>query len=427
MPANPSWKTSPRGWHSGCSVCRRCGRPRRSSWRATGSAEMFSSAASRSRCTTRSIANIPIICSICSRPMPSAGRSWCRTATIMSGSCRCGRSMKRAKFLPGSWARWTIGADSTFTCMIIWLSRRDGGRSRHRAFRQASSWRAKARWRSGRRMFSNRFTCGDGLRGRAEAVKEAKRMGNATAELIAGQGDPKEREHYVTIHPRSDRAHLLRVAEALLFAASEPVTSEALAQSLPDGTDVQGLLEELQRHYAGRGVNVVQVAGKWTIRTAGDLSFLLRREAAEQKRLSRAALETLAIVAYHQPVTRAEIEDIRGVAISKGTLDTLMEVGWVKMRGRKRTPGRPVTYGTTESFLRHFGLNELLDLPGLLELKGAGLLDANLPPDFDIPQPRIGGDLAEDEEPLDDPADEQGALEMDLPEEGEDPDAPRKS
>jgi segregation and condensation protein B len=153
----------------------------------------------------------------------------------------------------------------------------------------------------------------------------------------------------------------------------------------------------------------------------------LRREASEQKRLSRAALETLAIVAYHQPVTRAEIEDIRGVAISKGTLDTLMEVGWVKMRGRKRTPGRPVTYGTTESFLRHFGLNELLDLPGLLELKGAGLLDANLPPDFDIPQPRIGDDLAEDEEPLDDPADEQAALEMDLPDEDSgDPGTPKK-
>jgi segregation and condensation protein B len=253
-------------------------------------------------------------------------------------------------------------------------------------------------------------------------------MANATAEIMAGQGESKQREHYVTIHPRSDSAHLLRVIEALLFAASEPVTSEALAQSLPEGTDVQGLLEELQRHYGGRGVNVVQVAGKWTIRTAGDLSFLLRREASEQKRLSRAALETLAIVAYHQPVTRAEIEDIRGVAISKGTLDTLMEVGWVKMRGRKRTPGRPVTYGTTESFLRHFGLNELLDLPGLLELKGAGLLDANLPPDFDVPQPRIGDDLAEDEEPLDDPADEQAALEMDLPEEDSgDPDTSRKS
>jgi segregation and condensation protein B len=257
-------------------------------------------------------------------------------------------------------------------------------------------------------------------------MKEAKRMANAMAEIMAGHGESKQREHYVMIHPRSDRAHLLRVIEALLFAASEPVTSEVLAQSLPEGADVKGLLEELQRHYAGRGVNVVQVAGKWTIRTAGDLSFLLRREASEQKRLSRAALETLAIVAYHQPVTRAEIEDIRGVAISKGTLDTLMEIGWVKMRGRKRTPGRPVTYGTTESFLRHFGLNELLDLPGLLELKGAGLLDANLPPDFDVPQPRIGDDLAEDEDPLDDPSDEQTALEMDLPEEAsEDPDAPK--
>jgi segregation and condensation protein B len=251
-------------------------------------------------------------------------------------------------------------------------------------------------------------------------------MANATAETMAGPGESKQREHYVTIHPRSDRAHLLRVIEALLFAASEPVTSEALAQSLPEGADIRGLLEELQRHYAGRGVNVAQVAGKWTIRTAGDLSFLLRREASEQKRLSRAALETLAIVAYHQPVTRAEIEDIRGVAISKGTLDTLMEVGWVKMRGRKRTPGRPVTYGTTESFLRHFGLNELLDLPGLLELKGAGLLDANLPPDFDVPQPRIGDELAEDEDPLEDASDEQAALEMDLPEEGEEPETPKQ-
>jgi segregation and condensation protein B len=252
-------------------------------------------------------------------------------------------------------------------------------------------------------------------------------MANATAEIMAGHSESKQREHYVMIHPRSDRAHLLRIIEALLFASSEPVTSEALAASLPEGADVQGLLEELQRHYAGRGVNVVQVAGKWTLRTAGDLSFLLRREASEQKRLSRAALETLAIVAYHQPVTRAEIEDIRGVAISKGTLDTLMEIGWVKMRGRKRTPGRPVTYGTTESFLRHFGLNELLDLPGLLELKGAGLLDANLPPDFDVPQPRMGDELAEDEDPLDDPSDEQAALEMDLPEEGEeDSNTPRK-
>jgi len=239
---------------------------------------------------------------------------------------------------------------------------------------------------------------------------------NATAEAIMKRDDREHRQPNVTAHPRADRAHAVRVVEALLFAAAEPVAEEALVAALPEDADVAALLEELKRHYAGRGVNLVQVAGKWTFRTAGDLSFLLRREATEQKRLSKAALETLAIVAYHQPVTRAEIEDIRGVAISKGTLDMLMEIGWVKMRGRRRTPGRPVTYGTTEDFLRHFGLNELLDLPGLIELKGAGLLDANLPPDFDIPQPRSGDEPAEDEDPLDDPSDEHAALEMDLPE-----------
>ena len=136
--------------------------------------------------------------------------------------------------------------------------------------------------------------------------------------------------------------------------------------------------QTFQANYANRGVNLVQIAGHWTLRTAEDLSFVLRRETFEQKRLSKAALETLAIVAYHQPVTRADIEEIRGVVISKGTLDILMEIGWVKMRGRRRTPGRPVTYGTTNSFLSHFGLNEVTDLPGLQELKGAGLLDANL-------------------------------------------------
>jgi segregation and condensation protein B len=255
-----------------------------------------------------------------------------------------------------------------------------------------------------------------------DAAKEAQDMTNssATAEVLMKPNDREHRQHNVTAHPRADRGHMLRVVEALLFAAGEPVSEDSLASALPPDADVRALLEELQRHYSGRGVNLLQVAGKWTLRTAADLSFLLRREATEQRRLSKAALETLAIVAYHQPVTRAEIEDIRGVAISKGTLDTLMEIGWVKMRGRRRTPGRPVTYGTTEEFLRHFGLNELLDLPGLLELKGAGLLDANLPPDFDIPQPRQADTLAEDEDPLDDPSSEQAALEMDLPEPVED-------
>src|SRR5256885_8491385 len=138
----------------------------------------------------------------------------------------------------------------------------------------------------------------------------------------------------------------------------------------------------------------------------------------EVKRLSRAALETLAIISYHQPVTRAEIEDIRGVAISKGTLDALLEIGWIKMRGRRKVPGRPVTYGTAEAFLTQFGLNEITDLPGLQELKGAGLLDANLPPGLDIPVPRAGDELASDEEPLE--TEEQMPLEMYLP----DPSAP---
>src|SRR4030095_2362335 len=165
---------------------------------------------------------------------------------------------------------------------------------------------------------------------------------------------------------------------------------------------ISGLLRELQQAYAERGVNLVQVAGKWQFRTAGDLSFLLSRDAVEQRRLSRAALETLAIIAYHQPVTRAEIEEIRGVSTSKGTLDVLLETGWIKLRGRRRAPGRPVTYGTTEAFLAHFGFDQIADLPGLNELKGAGLLDSNLPPGFSLPNPNDAPDLREDEEPLED-------------------------
>ncbi|HEY6921060.1 MAG TPA: SMC-Scp complex subunit ScpB, partial [Methyloceanibacter sp.] len=170
----------------------------------------------------------------------------------------------------------------------------------------------------------------------------------------------------------TDRREKLRIVEALLFAASEPLDEATLAQHFVDSDDMPALLEELQSLYAARGVNLVKVAGKWAFRTADDLSFLLEKHAVEQRRLSRAALETLAIIAYHQPVTRAEIEDIRGVAMSKGTIDTLMEVGWVKIRGRKRTPGRPVTYGTTDAFLVQFGLESVAHLPGLDELKAAG-------------------------------------------------------
>ncbi len=180
----------------------------------------------------------------------------------------------------------------------------------------------------------------------------------------------------------------LRMLEALLFAASEPLDAASLAERLPEGADVPALLKDLQDAYADRGVVLVSVGGRWALRTAPDLSFLMERERVEPRRLSKAGIETLAIIAYHQPVTRAEIEEIRGVAVSKGTIDLLMEIGWVRLRGRRRTPGRPVTYGTTEAFLDHFGLESIEDLPGMEELKAAGLLDGRLPPDFTVPSPR---------------------------------------
>lgn len=167
-----------------------------------------------------------------------------------------------------------------------------------------------------------------------------------------------------------------RMVEAVLFASELPLSVEDIAERLPDGVAVEAHIEALKADYETRGVNLVRLAGKHMFRTAEDLSFLLRREVDEPRKLSRAAVETLAIIAYHQPVTRTEIEDVRGVTISKGTLDVLMEAGWVRMVGRKRTPGRPVTYGTTEDFLVHFGIESVKDLPGVQELKAAGLLDS---------------------------------------------------
>jgi segregation and condensation protein B len=220
----------------------------------------------------------------------------------------------------------------------------------------------------------------------------------------------------VTLHPNMDRDHHLRIVEAMLFAATEPVSLAKLSEFLPDGVDVLSLIEDLQSNYANRGVNLAQVAGNYMLRTSADVAFVLRRETVQQKKLTKAGLETLSIVAYHQPATRAEIEDIRGVAISKGTLDTLLDIGWVRMRGRRKTPGRPVTYGTTDGFLRHFSLNEITDLPGLHELKAAGLLEGNLPPGFDMPLPKMSDDLTEDEDPLDG-TETQQPLEMHLPDE----------
>jgi segregation and condensation protein B len=198
----------------------------------------------------------------------------------------------------------------------------------------------------------------------------------------------------------------LRMVEAVLFAAVEPLDEPSIAERLPPDCDVPALLAELEQIYAKRGVNLVRVAGRWAFRTAPDLAMLLQKNTVEQRRLSRAAMETLAIVAYHQPVTRAEIEEVRGVTVSKGSLDLLLEVGWIKMRGRRRVPGRPVTYGTTESFLTHFGLDKVSDLPGLDELKAAGVIEGRTPSSFTIPNPSDA--LAPDEDPLD--IDEQEEL-----------------
>lgn len=177
----------------------------------------------------------------------------------------------------------------------------------------------------------------------------------------------------------SDESQLIRMAEALLFAAVEPLDEASLVARLPDGTDVAALMADLTEIYAERGIVLKQVAGGWAFRTAPDLAFLMEREKTVQRRLSRAAVETLSIIAYHQPITRAEIEEVRGVGLSKGTLDVLMESGWVRLRGRKPSPGRPLTYGTTQEFLEHFGLSDLDDLPGVDELKAAGLLSAEPP------------------------------------------------
>jgi segregation and condensation protein B len=191
-----------------------------------------------------------------------------------------------------------------------------------------------------------------------------------------------------------------RVAEALVFASSQPVSEGFIADRLPRHVNVRAIMLRLKEQYASRGVNLVQVDDAWAFRTAADLSFIIRRDENEVRKLSRAALEVLSIIAYHQPVTRAEIEDIRGVQTSRGTLDVLMEAGWVRFRGRRRTPGRPVTLGTTRDFLDHFGLEELRDLPGLEELKGAGLLSGRIPANFNVPSPLMNDELAEDEDPI---------------------------
>ena len=186
----------------------------------------------------------------------------------------------------------------------------------------------------------------------------------------------------------SEHMDYLRVLEALLFAASEPLDAESMKARLPKGSNLNKLLSLLKAQYENRGVNLVKTGNKWSFKTAQDLSSMMKKEKIVQRKLSKAATETLSIIAYHQPVTRAEVEDIRGVHFSPGTLDVLMELNWVRPIGRKKVPGRPIIYGTTERFLEYFQLEQVSDLPGLEELKAAGLLESRLPPNLDIKEPQ---------------------------------------
>ena len=183
-------------------------------------------------------------------------------------------------------------------------------------------------------------------------------------------------------NPLEEFSDQIRAVEALLFAASDPLDEKTLKDMLPVDTDIEEIMNNLLSLYKGRGVELKKINNKWMFKTASDLSFIMQKEAKIQKKLSKAALETLSIIAYHQPVSRAEIEEIRGVTVSPGTIDTLMEINWVKIKGRRKTPGNPITYGTTDEFLVHFDLENIKELPGLDELKSTGLLDSNLPPDM---------------------------------------------
>ena len=221
--------------------------------------------------------------------------------------------------------------------------------------------------------------------------KTSAEQGNAAAppDETTGEGEaPAASAKPGRAEPDPERlADALRRAEAILFASNEPIDATTLTEALPQGIEAGDVLLKLKAAYATKGVQLVELAGKWRFQTAPDLAFLFEETREQPKALSRAALETLAIVAYCQPVTRPEIEDIRGVAVSSGTLDILMEAGWIRPRGRRRTPGRPVTFGTTDAFLIHFGLDAIDSLPGRDDLKAAGLLSADIPKDFDFAGP----------------------------------------
>jgi segregation and condensation protein B len=205
----------------------------------------------------------------------------------------------------------------------------------------------------------------------------------------------------------------IRLLEAILFASTDPVTEKSLTRRMPEGVEVAPMLEKLKSHYENRGVNLVHVGGSWVFRSAGDLANMLNREIGVTRKLGRATVETLAIIAYHQPITRGEIEDIRGVSLSKGTFDTLFVQGWIRPRGRRQTPGRPTAWGTADGFLDHFGLENIKDLPGIEELKSAGLLDKR--PAIDAY--RISGEVVASAADVahNDGADQSGDEENELP------------
>lgn len=211
------------------------------------------------------------------------------------------------------------------------------------------------------------------------------------ADTVQEEAAPEWSEEDIVAH--------VRMAEALLFAAAEPLDAKSIADRLPAGADIETITERLSGQYAERGVNLKKIDGTWRFVTAADVAHILDKEKITPRRLSRAALETLAIIAYHQPCTRADIEDVRGVQVAKGSLDQLLEIGWVKLKGKRRdVPGRPTLYGTTDDFLQQFGLESIQDLPGLADLKAAGLLDARLPPGFSVPTPNDADDGDGDDE-----------------------------
>lgn len=235
-----------------------------------------------------------------------------------------------------------------------------------------------------------------------EDVIEASDAADQDAEEVADEEEAEEAAAPAPERTEEDLLAHMRMAEALVFAAAEPLDEKTIADRLPVGADIKTIMARLSEGYEGRGVTLENIDKKWRFVTAADVAHVLTKEQTAPRKLSRAALETLAIIAYHQPCTRADIEDVRGVQVAKGSLDQLLEIGWVRLRGKRRdAPGRPTLYGTSQAFLEHFGLESIQDLPGQADLKAAGLLDARLPPGFSVPAPS-DADEDESEEGLDD-------------------------